>query len=44
MIQDALAALQDYDSTGLHRTGEEVDAWLAKLEAGEEAELPDCHV
>jgi predicted transcriptional regulator len=42
--QDAMAAWDDYQRTGLHLTGEEVDAWLAKLEAGEEAVLPECHV
>jgi hypothetical protein len=24
-------------------TAEEADAWLAKLEAGENAEAPECH-
>lgn len=38
--QDAIAALEDYETTGLHLTGEEVDEWLAKLERGEEAEMP----
>lgn len=42
--QDALAAWNHYQTTGLHATGEEVDAWLAKLEAGEDAEAPECHV
>ena len=42
--QDALAAWDEYRATGLHATGEEVDAWLARLEAGEEeAEPPACH-
>ncbi len=41
--EDALAAIAEYEATGLHLTGEEVDAWLAKLEAGEDAELPPCH-
>jgi predicted transcriptional regulator len=40
----ALAAWNDYQATGLHATAEEADAWLAKLEAGEEAEAPECHV
>ena len=34
---------REYKRTGLHLTHEEVDAWLAKLEAGEDAELPPCH-
>ncbi len=42
--QDALRAWEDYQRTGLHLTLEEADAWLAKLEAGEDAELPRCHV
>ena len=41
--QDALAAWNDYQATGLHATAEEADAWLAKLEAGEDAEAPECH-
>ncbi len=42
--QDALRAWEDYQRTGLHLTLEEVDDWLAKLEAGEDAEPPKCHV
>jgi len=42
--QDGLAAWQEYQETGLHVTMEEMDSWLAKLEAGEDAELPKCHV
>jgi predicted transcriptional regulator len=41
--EDAQASWEHYQRTGLHLTGEEVDAWLAKLEAGEDAELPECH-
>lgn len=41
--REALEAWEDYQRTGLHLTGEEVDEWLAKLEAGEDAELPACH-
>jgi predicted transcriptional regulator len=40
----ALAAWDEYQATGLHATAEEADAWLAKLEAGEEARAPECHV
>jgi predicted transcriptional regulator len=40
----ALAAWNDYQATGLHVTAEEADAWLKKLEAGEDAETPSCHV
>ena len=41
--QDALRAWEAYQSNGLHLTMEEADAWLRKLEAGEDAELPPCH-
>jgi predicted transcriptional regulator len=41
--QDALAAWTEYQATGLHVTAEEADAWLARLEAGEDAEPPECH-
>jgi predicted transcriptional regulator len=39
----ALQAWETYQANGLHLTLEEADTWLAKLEAGEDAELPDCH-
>lgn len=42
--QDALRSWDEYQRTGLHLTLEEADAWLAKLEAGEDAEPPKCHV
>jgi predicted transcriptional regulator len=42
--QDALRAWDDYQTTGLHATAEEADGWLRKLEAGEDAEAPECHV
>jgi predicted transcriptional regulator len=41
--QDALAAWSHYQTTGLHSTAEEADAWLAKLEAGKDAAPPKCH-
>src|SRR5208337_1219400 len=40
--QDALAAWIHYQTTGLHATAEEADAWLAKLEAGKDAAPPKC--
>ncbi len=40
--QDALRAWESYQENGLHMTLEEADAWLAKLEAGEDADLPKC--
>ena len=42
--QDALQAWDAYKEDGLHLTLEEADAWLAKLEAGEDAGMPECHV
>jgi predicted transcriptional regulator len=41
--QAGLLAWEDYQATGRHVTHDEADAWLAKLEAGEEAEPPECH-
>jgi predicted transcriptional regulator len=41
--QDARDAWDAYQENGLHLTLEEANAWLAKLEAGEDAELPKCH-
>lgn len=41
--QDAIRAWDVYQETGLHVTMEEADAWLAKLEAGEDTEMPACH-
>lgn len=41
--QDALSAWSEYESTGQHVTAKEADAWLAKLEAGEDAPPPACH-
>jgi len=41
--QDALAAWADYQTTGLHITAKEADAWLAKLEAGKRSVMPKRH-
>ncbi|PKQ10622.1 MAG: CopG family transcriptional regulator [Alphaproteobacteria bacterium HGW-Alphaproteobacteria-1] len=41
--QAGLRAWQEYQATAKHVTHDEADAWLAKLEAGEEAEAPECH-
>ncbi len=43
MEQDARIAWQRYATDGLHCTAEEADDWLAKLEAGDDAEPPACH-
>ena len=37
---DALAAWTEYQATGRHVTDDEADAWIARLEAGEDAEPP----
>ncbi len=42
--QDGIRAWEEYQTTGLHATQVEADAWLAKLEEGRDAELPACHV
>jgi predicted transcriptional regulator len=41
--QDALAAWDHYQATGLHVTFEEADTWLSKLEAGKNSAAPKCH-
>jgi predicted transcriptional regulator len=42
--RDALAAWNEYQTTGLHLTAAEADTWLAKLEMGKRAVVPKCHV
>jgi len=41
--QDGMRAWEEYQATGLHVTHDEADAWLAKLEEGQDAEPPACH-
>ena len=41
--QDAMQAWDRYQQTGLHLSAVEADGWLARLEAGEDADLPPCH-
>ena len=41
--QDAINAWSEYQATGKHVTMEEADAWLAKLEAGQNVGPPECH-
>ncbi len=41
--RDAMNAWNDYQATGLHVTLDEADTWLAKLEAGQDVEPPECH-
>ncbi|WP_239407004.1 hypothetical protein [Desulfovibrio sp. An276] len=38
-----MASWQDFQQSGLHLTLEEVDSWLALLEAGNNVEPPKCH-
>lgn len=42
--QDGIRAWEEYQATGLHVTFDEADAWLAKLENGQDSTLPECHV
>jgi predicted transcriptional regulator len=42
--QDGAKAWNDYQVTGLHVTDAEADAWLAKLQSGQDLEPPECHV
>jgi len=41
--QDGLAAWEEYAASGEHVTGDEVDAWLARLEKGEDVAPPRTH-
>ena len=41
--KEALDAWEHYQSTGLHVTGAEADAWLGELELGNEVEPPRAH-
>lgn len=43
-FRDGMAAWDAYRADGLHATEDEVDAWLAKLEAGDDVPPPECHV
>jgi predicted transcriptional regulator len=42
--QEAIAAWNEYQTTGMHLSQDEVDAWLTKLEEGQDVEPPECHV
>jgi predicted transcriptional regulator len=41
--RDAFAAWAEYQANGQHVTAAEADAWLARLEAGEDTEPPQPH-
>lgn len=40
--QDGLRAWNEYQATGMHVRMEEADAWLGRLEAGQDVEPPEC--
>jgi hypothetical protein len=42
--RETLAAQDHYRSTGLHLDETEIDSWVARLEAGEDVDPPECHV
>ena len=41
--QATMAAWEEYQSTGLHATAEEVDAWMASWGTEQELPTPQCH-
>ena len=41
--QAALAAWNAFEANGLHVTAAAADAWLARLEAGDDVGPPECH-
>lgn len=41
--RDAEKAWDEYRATGQHLTESEADAWLARLEAGQDVDPPECH-
>jgi predicted transcriptional regulator len=41
--KDAFEAWAEFQATGRHVTADEADAWLARLEAGEDVEPPPVH-
>jgi predicted transcriptional regulator len=41
--EDALRAWEAYRADGLHVDDAEADAWMARLEAGDDVEPPECH-
>ncbi|MHB1544821.1 MAG: hypothetical protein ACYCS1_03010 [Gammaproteobacteria bacterium] len=42
--KNTLAAWIHDQTIGLHVTADEADAWLAELEADEDAAVPKCHI
>lgn len=41
--RDTIEALEEFDRSGLHLTNDEVNAWFARLDAGERVLPPECH-
>lgn len=41
--RDILAAWDEYETTGLHITGKEADAWLERLASGGDVKPPKPH-
>jgi len=41
--QAGIKLWNEYQASGLHVTLEEADAYLAKLEAGQNEDIPECH-
>ena len=41
--QEALAAWDEFQETGLHATAEEVDQWLESWGTDRELPAPECH-
>jgi predicted transcriptional regulator len=40
--EDVMSVWKDYQASGQHVTEEEADAWLARLETGEDVPPPSC--
>jgi predicted transcriptional regulator len=43
LLTASVAACEEYDLTGLHVTHEEMEAWMAEVIAGRDADFPKCH-
>ncbi|MBP8173264.1 MAG: ribbon-helix-helix protein, CopG family [Aeromonadaceae bacterium] len=43
-LDEAIAAWQQYEQTGLHVTGEEMSAWLRTWGTDGESQSPECHL
>ena len=41
--RDTLKAWEAFRENGLHVTADEVEAWMAQLEQGNDVEPPECH-